>query len=342
MKITRIGNSNRQYFEEMLRGLPLDSGTVLGIMEDGMAVGCALVNSSPMSIEVSYIFIYPGFRRRGLGKAFVEEMRSLAVEKKKEALISYTASDKETLAFLEACGFKCEQNTELYSFKAQDFFESPRMLWILKRGVKRKSLHVKDLDNQLKNRLVRHCRRYSFDDILLDKVMYDEDISYVCVENNDISAVILAKRYGQKEVYITLLANFRKTLSGIMSVMAAFTAGLYKSEDYSDICFLDRSGDARLLVKKLLPPKSRITKKGSCNTAVLKTEQGVLKKNFKEKSVKEKTAVKKTVKEETAKEKAAAKKTVKEKTAKEKTAAKKAVKGKSDSKQTARKKTGGR
>ncbi len=337
MKITRIGKNNQQYFEKMLKGLPLGSGTALGIIEDGMAVGCALVNSNPVSIEVSYIFIDPGYRRKGLGKAFVEEMRSLALSSKKEALISYTASDKETLAFLEACGFKCEQDTVLYSFKAKDFFESPRMLWILKRGVKRKSIHLNALDSQLKNRLIKHCRRYSFDEILLDKIMYDEDISYVCIENNDISAVILAKRYGQDEVYIMLLANFRKTLSGIMSVMASFTAGLYKSENYGNIRFLDRSGKARILVKKLLPSGSKIQKEGSCNTAVLRLENNAVKK-----TAGEKTPVKKKVSEKTVKEKAGGKKTVKGKAAEEKAAVKKSVKGKTGSRQSAGKKTGGK
>ena len=332
MKITRIGIHNQNYFEDMLKGLPLDSRTVLGIIEDDTAVGCAMVNSNSSSIEVSYIFIDPAYRRKGLGKAFVDEMRSVALSSNKEALVAYTASDDETVAFLKACGFTCDQNTDLYSFKAKDFFESPRMMWILKRGVKRKSFHISRLDGQLKNRLIKHCRRYSFDDILLDKVMYDEDLSYVCVEDNDISAVILAKRYGKGEVYITLLANFRKTLSGIMSVMASFTAGLYKSEDYSDIFFLDRSGKAHMLVKKLLPPKSRIPQKGSCNTAVL-----ILEKPAGKKAVKQNPGKEKTVKEKPVKGKAVKEKTVKEKAVKEK-----AVKKQTDKKQAVRKKTGGK
>lgn len=269
MKITKIGKRNREYFEEMLRGLPLENGTALGIIEDDKAVGCGLVNSDEASIEISYIFIDPSYRRKGLAKAFVEEMKSLAAENDKDALVAFPNADKETEAFLSACGFVFVQDTQLYGFKTKDFYESNRMRWMLKKGAKKKSVHLDKLDPRMRKRLILYCRKYSFDKVLLDKQMYDRNISFVSIDGEDITAVLLAKRNGAGEAYITMLANFRRTYSGIVSVLANFTAVLYKEGKVEDVYFLDRSGIAVKLLKKILPSKSRIAKKGACSTAIL-------------------------------------------------------------------------
>ena len=269
MKITRIGKNNRVHFEKMLEGLPLNAGTVLGIIEDERAVGYALVNSDDASIEISQIFIEPAYRRKGLARSFVEEMKSLALDTDKDALTAYVPPDKDSEAFFKACGFLLMDDTRRYSFKAMDFYKSGRMDDMLDKCSERECVHPDELSPRMRKRLLEYCVKYSFDPVLLDKEMYDDDISFVCVDGDDISALLLSKRSGNKEAYITLIANFRRTYTGIISVLAGFAAFLYKDGRIKDICFMDVNGEALKLLKKFLPPESRVADMDSLSMAVM-------------------------------------------------------------------------
>lgn len=226
MKITLIGEQNRQAFERYIQGTLSLRSAALGLVEDEQAIGVGVFRIEDDICIIEHLLIDEEYRRRGAATFLLTDV--FEVMKKKgiaTVMCWYVDSDGGIDRLLSSLGFVIAPQDGIYSF------DTTAALDVFKEKVERvekKSQNVipmEDLSRQQKYRISRMLDATEYDAALFEDGAYDATISYVYMRNDDPEVFFLAKPQDEDYV-ITFFYSITQMTTPAIKVMLHFVAGI--------------------------------------------------------------------------------------------------------------------
>ena len=220
MQVTRIGNENISYFEEMLGDELSPSQIALGVINNGEAAGVIVCTIRDTVCIIDNLFIAAKHRREGAASLLVKSVTEAMPEIGVSDFLLYYKEDKILTAFLEKSGFVCTFSDTLHSInmadiKANEHFEK------LIAGDSRSVCSLEKLNRVQLECISRFIAKAQFDPSLIEKENYDPAMSFAACTNNEVQGFILAKEIGS-EIFVTLLLAHDNNIPAITQIFGSF------------------------------------------------------------------------------------------------------------------------
>ena len=166
MKFSGIGEQNYKAFSALLPGVGLSQDKLyIGAIEDNTAVGAGEFSSDGGLLVLDSIFVVDDYRRRGIARAMLNEITSIAKSAGAGGVWADYPDDEVLGSFLEACGFLTMEDCSFYQVSIRDILESEASQEIFARINEKaeagsRSCSFADLSsaqlNNIKSRLVQN------------------------------------------------------------------------------------------------------------------------------------------------------------------------------------------
>lgn len=207
MAIEIITKGNIEKYAELLPDwLERDENTVIGYMEEVIPCATAVMEETERCWMISWLWVEPEYRSRGIGTAMLEALCMLAEKKgKKQIRIIYSADEEWTLmmeAMLFRKGFLVNHQEIPKMIVTEEWFSYSEIF--RKQNVKRPECAYlfKDVPKYLIGEFMERCeinKNYLVDRDVIMRA--DENLSTVLVKNGTIEGIALIENLSEEGIY---------------------------------------------------------------------------------------------------------------------------------------------
>ncbi len=221
MIVTRIGNSNRKYFSDMLLGDRLPGSVELGAILDGYPVGCAVISFEGSLACIDHFYVAHDKRRQGVGRALMKKTQEALASAGIFEAICFFDEQSGLKEFLSATGFKCAPSMTRYSVWSEDLIVADRKKGLRKKAGGMKVWPVDILTTSQTDELKESLAAMGFDPSVLESKNYDPKLSFITLDEKTPRAVLLADLLPEDGILVKALASFGSGMDGV-ALMGAF------------------------------------------------------------------------------------------------------------------------
>ena len=195
MMITRISKQNEEYFIPLLHeqaGNESPDILRIGVTDDeNKAAGALSAIVGQKDILLLSVYVDPGSRRQGYGRALVDSLAALADASDCDVISVYAKGGDETEGFLSALGFELFETVGTCSVRMCDILKPEKLKKQLLRSVSSDIRAISSLD--IKE--LRRFRSFLSENRIYAGALYDRDCSTVHISGDSILSATLVKSF---------------------------------------------------------------------------------------------------------------------------------------------------
>ena len=252
MRITSIGNKNREYFLEITGEMRKDQ-IGIGLTEDGYAIGAALISVDEYICNLDWIFVRPEFRRKGGGTLLVNSIVDTMKDIGFDSFMAFYSANDDITAFLEKNGFCCTPDSVIHTYKIEDVFRAKNVCRLISKKPPENIIPLSRLDRMELNKLTDKLEQLSYSDVLMESGSYEPDLSFVERQEDGQLASVLLSKYEDDTVYISLLLSFGISNHVAMKMISAFLLTVMNcGKNIEKFSFYDRNENVFAAIKLLM------------------------------------------------------------------------------------------
>lgn len=257
MKITSIGQTNIESFRPLMPGELSENEVALGSIEEGKAAGVIVFALDEDATVLSWLYVDEAYRRRGIASELLSQAGAVLAENGTTEILCYFGSEETLGAFLANAGAVCIPADKLCSVEIAELLSSEKCKKMYeKRGKDEAVLPYSKLLGYQKN-LCRDILRKSadFDTSLLSAGEFDEELSFVYLEDNSPVSMLLAYAKDDGEttnVYVTLILSVNKDEMAALYVLRSFYGHLKDAAYSGRLYFVVQNPRIEKMLEELL------------------------------------------------------------------------------------------
>ena len=225
MQLTGIGEENLRIFRMLMSGLSLeDHDLALGAIEDNEAAGVALFNKLGDALMLDYIYVARPFRRRGIGKALVEEALSGSAGIKSVAVhVNYPEQAQDLHLFFKALGFVLFRDGISWTVPMSTILASDAFQKLISSDFKAEVKPISGLSLKELNMLKKEMEASDFDPDILDDRRVSEELCFAARDKKTGRPVacLITEQEGNDTV-ILFIINFSRDASRLVDLFRKF------------------------------------------------------------------------------------------------------------------------
>lgn len=267
MILTGIGAENKKAFEPLWGKLNYKKFDLcVGAIEEDTAAGVAFFSEFGDSLFLDYIYVARRFRRRGIGRALIDETLAALDEIPFVALhVNYPEYADDLHRFILSQGFKIFRDGTAYRTKISDLLGSKTADKLLSGPIRDRVIKVSELAPSEKKILKKSLNRAELDPQIIDDASYSDKLSLAALdkENGEPAGLVLC-RLEPETIVISYLINFSDDPVILLDVLRELKKIAVKEKltEY-DLVFLTMTDDMAELPRKLLGSEECLHKEGA-------------------------------------------------------------------------------
>ncbi len=273
MESTIVGKKNLEYFRPFLGDDPEAAEGVLGVVEDNMAIGAAAFEVRDRAAIMTRIFIDEDYRRRKAARCLLDTAKSAFLASGIRDFFVFYSENEELTAFLQNEGFLCTQSDPVYSCVTREAVSSENVKKLQEKLSREAVIACKNLITAEKEMVASLLKRHRFDQSVLEKDAYDENISFAYKSGDGIGGVLLARSEGE-DVYVTALVTGRDDKKAAPELIGAFVRAVEEQKlTGGRLVFLARNRHFLHNIKNFLDSETQLEPESSTWSAFLHVEE---------------------------------------------------------------------
>lgn len=243
MEITRIGEKNQKWFEQLLlQAAEADGDNIirLGVIEDGTACGAAAFRVGEYEAELLSLYVTPDFRRRGAAQSLLDTFEELADDTGLEGIMAVWMQETGGMAeFLEKNGFLLLEGSPAYAFRAGDALKSENLKKYLSRSFVGSCVTVKELPPTRQRALEMFVRQGGFEVYGSILTQCTAELSFVMLDQAEMpTACMLCTDTGEQITVDVLLSRAESQVAILKLFGKLYEKMMKEGREDTKICCL--------------------------------------------------------------------------------------------------------